>query len=115
MHKVNSTGKISLLPLAIIHQGRKYNNHLLTIENNRINIHCFESECENTKFISAIIIISKPQIFDFFEKLQLISDPYKQCSEIIDFYNHWNLFVKNDEEPVFLCADSSGYRIMTFD
>lgn len=104
--------KISLLPLAIIHQNRIFKKHILIVDGGKITLQPFQQECESTKFISAIIIIANKNVISFMNTLPIIGKAYSNLEDITLFLHNNNLYTINDEEPTLIIADSSGYHVL---
>lgn len=104
--------KISLFPLAIVHQNKIFKKHILIVDGERITLQPFQQECESTKFISAIIIIANKNVLSFMNTLPIIEKTFSNLEDILLFLQNNNLYTTNDEEPTLISADSSGYHVL---
>ena len=104
--------RISLLPLAIIHQNNIFKKHILIVDGKKITLQPLQQECESTKFISAIIIIANKNALSFMNTFPLIGKTYSNLEDITSFLQNNNLYTINDEEPTLIIADSSGYHVL---
>lgn len=101
-----------ILPLAIIHQNNIYRNYIISYNKGELSLYPFDTECEATRFISAIIIVANHNIVKYCNDLPKIEVGYNNISEIASFLYQHNLYIYNDEEPTLISADSSGYTIL---
>lgn len=104
--------KISLFPLAIVHQNKIFKKHILIVDGEKITLQPFQQECESTKFISAIIIIANKNVLSFMNTLPIIEKAFSNLEDILLFLQNNNLYTTNDEEPTLISANSSGYHVL---
>ena len=103
---------MQLLPLAIIHQNKIYRNHIISFKNGNLLIYPFERECEATRFISAIIIVSNKKAQQHIPDLPKIEEGYRNIAEIKTFFQNKDLYLHKKDVPTLICADTLGFKIL---
>lgn len=109
---MNPKTNLSILPLAVINENKILRNHILKRSGKNISIIPFKQECEATKFISAIVIIANSRIKSTLTKLPPLGNGYENITDLLTYLQNSNLYLKKNEEPTLIHADSSGYKII---
>lgn len=102
-----------LLPLAVIYRNAVYRNHIIEISDNNIKVTPFENECEATRFLPAVIIVANNNVLSWLAQIPVMGERYVNIDDVAQYMTRHNLLVSNNEEPTFICADSSSYKILS--
>lgn len=105
--------KTKLLPLAVIYRSAVYRNHIVEISDNDINVTPFEYEREATRFLPKVIIIANKNAVLWLDKIPMMGERYVNIDEVAQYMDSHNLLAINNEEPTFICADPSNYKVLS--
>lgn len=104
---------MKLLPLAVICHNVVHRNHIVEISDSNIKVSPFKTECEATRFLPEVIIVANKNAVLWLDKIPKMGERYVNIDEVTLFMTRHNLLAINNEEPTFICADSSNYKVLS--